>query len=334
METFFVLQVSVHYFRIYKLKRLIISVLNFYQTNYYYFFASLKPVVEPKKSRWQRIRKQLRNQYRLVILNDRTFAERFSLRLSPLGLLIGVAAITIVMTTLVISLVAFTPLREYIPGYGNVAERKEILRLSIMADSMEQTLVARDVYMNNLMNVLNEKVEGKTPKPAKDTSGKYKNVNTQASELDKTFRKELENTKNADLLNATSSLKANVLSNTLFFMPVKGLVVSSFNAAENHFGCDVVSRKDEVIKSTLDGTVVFAGFTNTDGYELHVQHAGNVMSIYKHNSVLLKRVGDRVKSGESIAIIGNSGETSKGPHLHFEIWYNGVPINPEEVLAF
>lgn len=298
------------------------------------FFCIFRPVVETKKSRWQRIRKQLRNQYRLVILNDRTFAERFSLRLSPLGLLIGVAAITIVMTTLVISLVAFTPLREYIPGYGNVAERKEILRLSIMADSIEQTLVARDVYMNNLMNVLNEKVEGKSPKPLKDTSGKYKNVNTQASELDKTFRKELENTKNADLLNATSSLKANALNNTLFFMPVKGLVVSSFNAAENHFGCDVVSRKDEVIKSTLDGTVVFAGFTNTDGYELHVQHAGNVISIYKHNSVLLKRVGDRVKSGESIAIIGNSGETSKGPHLHFEIWYNGVPINPEEVLAF
>ncbi|MDI9341744.1 MAG: M23 family metallopeptidase [Sediminibacterium sp.] len=291
-------------------------------------------MAEIKKSRWERFTKQLRNQYRLVILNDRTFAERFSLKLSPLGLLIGAAALTIVMTTLVISLVAFTPLREYIPGYGNVAERKQILQLSIMADSLEQTLSARDLYISNLVNVLTDKVEGKPERPKKDTSGKYKNVNTQASEADRIFRKEIENTKNAELLSATSSLKAGALSNTLFFMPVKGLVVTSFNAGENHFGCDIVSKKDELIKSTLDGTVIFAGFTNSDGYELHIQHTGNIISVYKHNSTLLKRVGDRVKSGESIAVIGNSGESSKGPHLHFEIWYNGVPVNPEDVLAF
>lgn len=291
-------------------------------------------MAEIKKSRWERFTKQLRNQYRLVILNDRTFAERFSLKLSPLGLLIGAAALTIVMTTLVISLVAFTPLREYIPGYGNVAERKQILQLSIMADSLEQTLSARDLYISNLVNVLTDKVEGKPERPKKDTSGKYKNVNTQASEADRIFRKEIENTKNAELLSATSSLKAGALSNTLFFMPVKGLVVTSFNAGESHFGCDIVSKKDELIKSTLDGTVIFAGFTNSDGYELHIQHTGNIISVYKHNSTLLKRVGDRVKSGESIAVIGNSGESSKGPHLHFEIWYNGVPVNPEDVLAF
>lgn len=291
-------------------------------------------MVDSKKSKWQKLTSQLRNQYRLVILNDRTFAERFSLRMSPLGLLIGVAAITIVMTTLVISLVAFTPLREYIPGYGNVAERKQILRLSILADSLDQTLASRDMYINNLMNVLNEKVEGKPNKPTKDTTGKYKDVNTQASETDKNFRKELENTKNSDLVNATATLKPNALSNTLFFIPVKGLVTTSFNISEAHYGCDIVAKKDELIKNTLDGTVVFAGFTNSDGYEIHIQHSGNLVSIYKHNSVLLKRVGDRVKSGESIAIIGNSGETSKGPHLHFELWYNGVPINPEDVVAF
>jgi murein DD-endopeptidase MepM/ murein hydrolase activator NlpD len=291
-------------------------------------------VVDSKKSKWQKLTSQLRNQYRLVILNDRTFAERFSLRMSPLGLLIGAAAITIVMTTLVISLVAFTPLREYIPGYGNVAERKQILRLSILADSLDQTLASRDMYINNLMNVLNEKVEGKPSKPSKDTTGKYKDVNTQASETDKNFRKELENTKNSDLVNATAALKPNALSNTLFFIPVKGLVTTSFNIGEAHYGCDIVAKKDELIKSTLDGTVVFAGFTNNDGYEIHIQHSGNVVSIYKHNSVLLKRVGDRVKSGESIAVIGNSGESSKGPHLHFELWYNGVPINPEDVVAF
>ncbi len=235
------------------------------------------------------------------------------------------------MTTLVISLVAFTPLREYIPGYGTVAERKQILSLTQKADSMEQTLEARAAYMNSILNVLNEKVETKTEKPKKDTTGKYANINTKASANDMEFRNDFEQNKNNSIATKT---KYKGLSDVVFFTPAKGLITSSFNLSENHFGLDIVTKPDETIKSTLDGTVVFAGFSAEDGNIIEVQHANNLTSIYKHNSTLLKRTGDRIKAGEAISVVGNTGEKSKGPHLHFELWFDGQPINPQDFVAF
>lgn len=290
-------------------------------------------MAEKKHSRWKILTDQLKNKYRLVILNDETFGEKFSFRLSPLGLIITISAITIAMTSLVISLVAFTSLREYIPGYGDVAERKQLLSLSIKTDSIQQALEARDWYVKNLVNVFEGKVEGKPEKPSKDTSGKYQKVNTKPSENDIQFRKDVEN-EPTSLQFAGSNLKKNALAEYLFFCPIKGLVTTSFNVAEEHFGVDIVAKKDELIKSTLDGTVIFVGFTPADGHVIHIQHDNNLISIYKHNSEILKKLGEKVKSGEPIAVIGNSGETSKGPHLHFELWHNGYPINPEEFIAF
>lgn len=290
-------------------------------------------MTEPKNSRWKIFTDQLKNKYRLVILNDETFGETFSIRSSPLGLIIMIGAVTIIMTTLVISLVAFTSLREYIPGYGNISERRQILELSIKADSLQQTLSSRDWYMNNLVKVLSDSVERKSERPDKDTSGKYQKANTKPSEADVQFRKEVESEPSA-LQFAGAGSKRTPLANYLFFSPVKGMVTTSFNSVEEHYGVDVVAKKDEFIKSTLDGTVIYAGFTPKDGYIVEVQHENNMMSIYKHNSSVLKKPGDRVKSGEPIAIIGNTGENSKGVHLHFELWHNGLPINPEEFIVF
>jgi murein DD-endopeptidase MepM/ murein hydrolase activator NlpD len=290
-------------------------------------------MAENKNNRWKLLTDQLRNKYRLVILNDDTFAEKFAFRLSPLGLIIAISAVTIAMTTLVISLVAFTSLREYIPGYGDVTERKDILELTVKTDSLEDILKARDWYMKNLVNVFEGKTEGKTDKPTKDTSGKYQKVNVRPSENDVQFRKDVEN-EPASIKFAGSNIKKNALANYLFFSPLKGLVTESFNVAEEHFGVDVVAKKDALIKSTLDGTVIYSGFTPAEGYIIQIQHDNNLISIYKHNSSVLKKMGDKVKSGEAVAIIGNSGETSKGPHLHFELWHNGLPINPEEFIVF
>lgn len=290
-------------------------------------------MTEKENTRWKIFTEQLRNKYRLVILNDDTFAEKFAFRLSPLGLIIAISAITIAMTTLVISLVAFTSLREYIPGYGNVADRKEILDLTVKTDSLEAILKARDWYMKNLVNVFEGKTEGKPEKPPKDTSGKFQKVNVKPSENDIKFRKDVEN-EPASIKFSGSSIKKNALANYLFFSPVKGLVTESFNINEEHYGVDIVAKKDALIKSTLDGTVIYSGFTPADGHVLQIQHDNNLISIYKHNSGVLKKMGDKVKSGEAISIIGNSGESSKGPHLHFELWHNGLPINPEEFIVF
>jgi murein DD-endopeptidase MepM/ murein hydrolase activator NlpD len=124
------------------------------------------------------------------------------------------------------------------------------------------------------------------------------------------------------------------MSAYFFFAPLNGYITSTFNPREEHFGVDIVGPENEAIKATLEGTVIFASWTNDNGYVIQIQHPNNIISVYKHNSALLKKVGDYVKAGEPIAIIGNSGENTSGPHLHFELWYNGIPINPQEYIIF
>lgn len=289
---------------------------------------------ENKNSRWKIFTNQIRNKYRLVILNNDTFAETFSLKLSPLGLIILLGSITIVMTTLVISLVAFTPFREYIPGYGNVDDRKQILSINARADSLEHTLASRDWYMNNLLNVFSGKTEGKSPKPQKDSTGKYKAIDIKPSEQDLKLRNDIETNQLESTSDKVAANKINVLSNFFFFSPVKGIITTSYNIREEHFGVDIVAKENEMIKCTLDGTVVFAGFTSEDGYVLQIQHGNNLTSVYKHNSSITKKIGDFVKAGEPVAVIGNTGENSQGSHLHFELWYNGFAINPQDYVVF
>lgn len=289
---------------------------------------------ETKNSRWKIFTDQLRNKYRLVILNDDSFAEKFSLRLSPLGLIILLGSVTIVMTTLVISLVAFTPFREYIPGYGNVDDRKNIIILSAKADSLESTLAARDWYISNLLNVFSGKTEGRTTKPAKDSTGKYANIDIKPSEQDVKLRNDIENNQLESTSDKVSANKLNDLSNYFFFTPINGVITTSYNIREEHFGTDIVSKENELVKATLDGTVIFAGFTTEDGYVTQIQHGNNITSVYKHQLSITKKTGDYVKAGEPIGVVGNTGENSNGPHLHFELWYNGFAINPQDYVVF
>ncbi len=284
-------------------------------------------------SRWKRFRIFLRKKYRLVILNDTTFGEKFSLRLTPWGIIIGVSATTIVIISGVIALIAFSSLREYIPGYGNEAERKQILLLSIKADSLEQTLSSRELYINSILNVFNENVEAKSPKPKKDTTGKYAHLSTKPSSSDLSFRSDYESNKNKTA-GSVAKVIYNGLSELVFFTPVQGMITTSFDVTEDHLGVDIVTKQDETIKCTLDGTIIYSGFTAQDGNVIQVQHSNNIISIYKHCAAFLKHTGDRVKSGEAIAVVGNTGEKSNGPHLHFELWFNGSPINPQEFVAF
>lgn len=253
--------------------------------------------------------------------------------MTPWGIIIGFLAITIVLTSIVISSVAFTPLREYIPGYGTIAERKQILKLSIIADSLEKAIEARDVYWQSVSNALNENIETKSAKPKRDTSGKFAKINTKPGQSDLEFRADYE--KNGEkALGQNMSHKYSALSEAVFFTPVIGLITESFNLKDDHFGVDIATKPDETIKATLDGTVIFTGFSAGEGNIIQIQHTNNLVSIYKHCSSFLKSTGTRVKSGEAIGIVGNTGENSHGPHLHFELWFNGAPVNPQEFIAF
>jgi murein DD-endopeptidase MepM/ murein hydrolase activator NlpD len=286
------------------------------------------------KEKFKLFFKHIKDKYRVVVLNDNTFEEKIALRLNLLGIFILVGSITVVMTFLVISLVAFTPLREYIPGYGNVDQKKSLMILVNKADSLENALNAREWYIQNISNIINDSLENKPQKPYKDTLVDYSKIKTEPSENDRGLRNEVESADKYSLNITDKTKPVNSISNFVFFSPVKGIITSSFNLREEHYGTDVAAKENEFIKATLDGTVVFAGFTNNDGYVLQVQHNNNIVSVYKHNSELMVKTGDYVKAGRPIAIVGNSGETSSGPHLHFELWYNGSPINPQDYIVF
>ena len=276
---------------------------------------------------------RLRRKYRLVILNDASFEEKFSLRLTPGGILILVSAITIFMSFLLTSIIAFTPLREYIPGYGDISDRKALIALSLKADSVADLIEAKNEYIENLQNVLSGNLTADTTLPQKTGKKNNQHITIKPSKTDSVLRQEIEQ---QDKFSLTLSNTAGTsgISGYFFFSPVKGMVTHSFNIAEGHFGVDVVAKENEFIKAALDGTVVYAGWTANDGYVIQLQHSNNLMSIYKHNSDITKNIGDHVKAGEPIAIIGNTGETSSGTHLHFELWYNGTPINPQDYVLF
>jgi murein DD-endopeptidase MepM/ murein hydrolase activator NlpD len=241
----------------------------------------------------------------------------------------------IVMIVIVISLIAFTPLREYIPGYADVGVWRKLIDISHKSDSLEQEVAARNEYLENISNVLKGKAEtgssviNNTP----DTTKKYANINISPSGNEVKLREQIESQDQYNLTNETKSNKGEI-NGYFFFTPVRGVVSNSFNAEEKHFGVDIVGHENEPVKATMDGTVILATWSSETGHTITIQHNNHIVSVYKHNSMLLKKVGNAVKAGEPIAIIGNSGEHTTGPHLHFELWYNGKAIDPQDYISF
>ena len=291
------------------------------------------------KGKWQSFRHKLRTKYRLLILNDETYEERISFRLSRLNVFVAVGIVSILLVVLTIFIIAFTPLREYIPGYTDVTLSRRVNMLLKKTDSLETAARQKSAYVENIKRI----IEGKeifddtvnlaeNPKPVD-----YDNVSYSRSVEDSLLREEYKNETSYDLYYNENQELSHVTaprSGFLFFNPLKGIVTSEFNLAQQHYGIDIVSKKNEAVKAALDGTVVFAGWTVETGYTISIQHSGNFISVYKHNSVLLKNQGSFVKAGEPIAIVGESGELSTGAHLHFELWYSGTPVDPREYIAF
>lgn len=276
---------------------------------------------------------RLRNRYRLVVMNDDTFEERVSVRLTPLRILVIVSLVTIIMTTLVVSLVAFTPIREYIPGYADLGTQTKMLELNFKTDSLQKSMDARQQYMDNLLKILSGKDSAEHPANPRDSTKKYNNLNFKPSKEDSALRQAVESMDEYAL--SFDVRRKGGIAGFFFFVPVKGTVTNAFNAAEEHYGVDITAQdENEPVRSTLDGTIISASWTTGDGYVIAVQHSNNMISIYKHNAALLKKTGDYVKAGDPIAIVGSSGEQITGPHLHFELWYNGAPIDPQEYMVF
>lgn len=283
-----------------------------------------------KKSKKQKRLQRWRNKFRFVILNDDTFEEVITVKLSPLNIFtVSVFAIlfTIALTTIVI---AYTPLKEMIPGYASSKLRRESINLALKADSLEKSVLLNKQYIAGIQRIMNgEIIDSVLIDIQEENDSLEAVVLSNPSAQDSAFRKWVEE-ENEFTLNQN----APELDIPQLMAPVDGLVTSVFESGRGHYAVDIASPKNTPVKSCYEGTVVYADWSSETGHVIIVQHERNLLSAYKHNSALLKSVGDFVRSGEAIAIIGNSGENSTGPHLHFELWYDGYAINPEEYIKF
>ena len=284
---------------------------------------------EEKRGFWEK----WRYKYRFVILNSDTFEERLSFKLSRLNVFVlsGFALIFLIGGTSL--LVAFTPLREYIPGYTSTNMRRQVTDLNHLSDSLVVALNHKEHYFQNIRNIVEGRIPEENPTIENIERNDVLNISFERSEEDSLLREQVESDERFSLFSSATSQQQGV-QNLLFFNPIKGVVTQSFNAREKHFGVDVVAQENEAIKAALDGTVAFASWTSETGYVIAILHDNNLFSIYKHNSVLLKKEGAKVSAGEAIAIIGNSGELSSGPHLHFELWHNNKAIDPQQYIVF
>ena len=281
-----------------------------------------------KKNNW-------RDKFRFSVINDHTFEEVWRIRLTQYNAFLLITFLIVFIIGATTSLIAFTNLREFIPGYPDVTMRRNILMSAIRLDSLDRELALRDKYFANL----NAIISGKQPvelTSLQDTSRSYKEINFSPSSDDSALRARVENEERYNLtLGPAATEPASNLAGLHFFPPVKGIISGRYDFRTKHFGTDIVTKPKALVSSALDGTVIFTGWTMETGFVIEVQHPNNLVSVYKHNASLLKETGDLVRAGETISVVGDSGELyTSGPHLHFEIWYKGSPLDPEKHILF
>lgn len=285
-----------------------------------------------EKKKEKKFTKKLLHKYRLVILNEDTFEERFAIKLTRLNVFVIVALSSVLLILGTIFLIAFTSLREYIPGYSSTALKQKATELNYKADSLQQVIDMNQQYYESIKKVLTGDV--KMVEFNKDSIIEAANKDVQPSDLiptkeDSLLRSAVDK---EDKYNIFESSISN--SNLVLFPPVNGTISEGYNVKEKHYAVDLVVPKNTPVKATADGTVIFAEWTAETGYVIIIEHSNELISVYKHNASLTKQQGDLVKAGEVIAMAGNTGELTTGPHLHFELWSGGYPVNPANFIDF
>ena len=268
---------------------------------------------------------RLKYKYKLSVINETSYEEVFNFRLSQLHVLTALSVLAVILVVLTILLIAFTDLREFIPGYPDGNMRQMIAQNALRVDSLENELLKRDRFFKSIRLVLN----------GGDTTSleRYRNdtIRFQISEQENEFRAAIEE---RERFNLSLGMKEQNHDYYHFFPPVEGIVTQSFDEKKRHYGTDIVAKANAKVAAVLDGVVIFTDWTVKTGYVIQVQHTNDLISVYKHNSILLKKQGDYVRAGEVLGVVGNTGEESSGPHLHFELWRAGNPLNPENFIKF
>ena len=291
------------------------------------------------KSRWERLKKRLRHTYRLVIMNNETFEEVGSYRLTLLNVYIFASTVLVLVAVLVVLAVAFTPLKRYMPGYGAGGDgRDQVESLHRQVVKMEKQLAAQEKYAENIKRILTNNVDtsintNQSPSILTDT---LQEIPVSESEDELRQEVELQEVGEAAQRSRTTNFSPRdvPLEQMYFTPPVNGEISAAYMPDRKHFGVDILAPKNTAVKAAMDGYIFFSDWTLETGNTIGIQHANNTITFYKHNSVLLKKAGSFVKAGEAVAIIGNTATLSDGPHLHFELWNRGKPVNPTDFISF
>ena len=273
---------------------------------------------------------RLKYKYKLSVINETSYEEAFNFRLSQLHVLTALSVLAVILVVLTILLIAFTDLREFIPGYPDGNMRQMIAQNALRVDSLENELLKRDRFFKSIRLVLNGGDTTSLERSREDTA-RYRNdtIRFQISEQENEFRAAIEE---RERFNLSLGMKEQNHDYYHFFPPVEGIVTQSFDEKKRHYGTDIVAKANAKVAAVLDGVVIFTDWTVKTGYVIQVQHTNDLISVYKHNSILLKKQGDYVRAGEVLGVVGNTGEESSGPHLHFELWRGGNPLNPENFI--
>jgi murein DD-endopeptidase MepM/ murein hydrolase activator NlpD len=287
--------------------------------------------MRPKKtlSSW------LTNRYQLIIRNEENFAEKTSVGFTYSKIILFSVIIFILFLVISLFLVETVLEKWFDPKYEQMVLNQQLYGLALKVDSLAQEVDRKDRFIANFQRVLSgdtsdfndpaEILRGETQPLSKPAALKLEPV-------DSAFRKDFEK---SDLsLITLANVKNRELQETFFFSPIAGFISDRYNVKKSHFGVDIVAKTNEPVKCIADGTVIFSDWTQDGGWVLMIQHSANLISVYKHNAELYKKLGTFVNAGEIISIVGNSGEMTNGPHLHFELWYNGNSLNPEEFVTF
>jgi len=275
---------------------------------------------------------QVRFKYKLSFINEGTLEAAWSFRLSLLSAFVVLSAFALVMICLTSLIIIKTPIRNYLPGYLDVEVRKEIMQNALRADSLERVVAMQSRYLDNVTGILTGTMPLDSIRAIDSMALIGANYEIPRSRSEEEFVKTFEEEEKYNL----TSLNPNPITGdaVFFYKPVNGIISAHYEADIRHYGVDLVAAPKESVLATLEGTVIFTGFDPQYGNVIQIQHKNGFISIYKHNELLLKRMGDQVMAGEAIALVGNTGDLSTGPHLHFELWLKGYPVNPEDYISF
>ena len=269
--------------------------------------------------------------YKLTIINENTLEEVVGLHVSKLnGVSVLLCAVTVIFL-IAATIIAFTPLRNYLPGYMNSEVRELVVTNALRVDSLQQLLNRQNHYIMNIQDIFSGKVSTDTVSSIDSLTMIRSEELMERTEAEELFRKQYEE---SERYNLTTMDNAPLTTGLVFYRPTRGMISSEFDANKKHFGIDIAASPNESVLAVLDGTVILSTYTAETGYVIQVQHAQNIVSVYKHCGSLLKKEGDVVKAGEAIALVGKSGEKTTGPHLHFEIWNRGRALDPSKYIVF